>query len=154
MVKKKAEWALEVVQSRTELLKGSLAETISLDEMWTYANVRKGPNRNSVWIWTAVVDDDHVVFEVGDRSEQTLIRLCDRLPVAKRYHTDGYEAYNWLPRNQHEVGKYGKVNHNESLHSRFRDRLRRLARKTKGYTKSVAMLRGSLALVCLYLGLI
>lgn len=101
-----------------------------------------------------MVDEEKVVFEVGDRSEETLIRLCDRLPVARRYYSDAYDAYNWLPRTQREIGKGGKVNHNEGLHSRLRDWLRRLSRKTKGYTKSVEMLRGSLALVCLYLGLI
>ena len=46
------------------------------------------------------------------------------------------------------------MNRNEGLHSRLRDRLKRLQRKTKGYTKSVAVLENSIALVCLRLGLI
>ena len=45
------------------------------------------------------------------------------------------------------------MNWNEGLHSRFRDRLKRLQRKTKGYTKRVALLRDSIALVCLQLSL-
>ena len=40
------------------------------------------------------------------------------------------------------------VNWNEGLHSVWRDKLNRLARRTKGYTKSVEMLAHSLALVC------
>lgn len=39
-------------------------------------------------------------------------------------------------------------------YSQLEDRLRRLQRKTKGYSKSVAMLRGSIALIYLKLGLI
>ena len=30
-------------------------KTVSFDEMWTYVGVRRGENRQSVWIWTAVV---------------------------------------------------------------------------------------------------
>ena len=46
------------------------------------------------------------------------------------------------------------MNRNEGTHSRLRDRLRRLQRSTKGYSKSVGMLRDSIALVYLNLGLI
>ena len=33
------------------------AAVISFDEMWTYLKVRSGENRNSVFIWTAVVEE-------------------------------------------------------------------------------------------------
>ncbi len=87
-------------------------------------------------------------FEVGDRSEKPLLRRYERLPEAERYCSDGYAVYGWLPTNRHEVGKYGPVNWNEGLHSWLRGKLNRLVRRTKGYTKSVAMLVYSLALVC------
>ena len=45
------------------------------------------------------------------------------------------------------------MNWNEGLHSRLRDKLKRLQRKTKGYSKSVLLLRDSIALVCFRLGL-
>ena len=45
------------------------------------------------------------------------------------------------------MGKGGGVNWNEGLHSWCRGRLNRRHRRMKGYTKSVAMLRCSLALV-------
>ena len=48
----------------------------------------------------------------------------------------------------------GAVNWNEVVHSRWRDKLKRLQRQTKGYTKSLRMLRDSLALACLRLELI
>jgi insertion element IS1 protein InsB len=95
-----------------------------------------------------------VDFEVGDRSEETFLRLYGRLPEAGLYRSDAYQGYDWLPADRHEVGKGGAVNRNEGLHSRLRDRINRLHRKTKGYSKSVAMLSDSIALVCLKLGLI
>ena len=118
---------------------------------------RKG-KRREVWIWTAVVEERDgsrwVDFEVGDRSEETFLRLYGRLPEAGLYRSDAYQVYDWLPADRHEVGKGGAVNRNEGLHSRLRDRINRLHRKTKGYSKSVAMLSDSIALVCLRLGLI
>ena len=63
------------------------ASTIALDEMWTYVGARVGEKRNDLWIWTAVAEDAlgnrWKRFEVGDRSESTLLRLLDRLPDAR-----------------------------------------------------------------------
>ena len=135
-----------------------LARVISFDEMWSYVGARRRGKRREVWIWTAVVEEADgqrwVDFEVGDRSETTFLRLYGRLPEAERYRSDHYRVYQWLPANRHRMGKGSEVNRNEGTHSRLRDRLRRLQRKTKGYSKSVAMLRDSIALVCLKLNLI
>ena len=127
---------------------------ISFDEMWTYQRVRHGERRQEVWIWTAVIElpDGRrcVDFEVGDRSSATFLRLYERLPEAERYYSDGYAVYlAWLPADRHIVGKGGKVNRNEGLHSEWRGRQKRLARETTGYTRAVWVLRGSLALLCL-----
>ena len=131
---------------------------ISFDEMWTYLGARRGEQRREVWIWTAVVEAANGsrwgCFEVGNRSEETFSRLLAQLPEAVRYRSDDYVVYGLLPRNRHVPGKGGEVNRNEGTHSRLRDRLRRLQRRTKGYSKSVAMLRDSIALVYLKLGLI
>ena len=143
---------------RRGLLRGEqgTARVISFDEMWTYVGSRRKGKRRSVWIWTAVVEEVDgsrwVDFEVGDRSEDTFLRLYERLPEAERYCSDAYKVYEWLPRNLHKVGKGGEVNRNEGLHSVLRCKLNRLVRKTKGYSKSVQMLRDSVALVCLRLG--
>lgn len=80
--------------------------------------------------------------------------LRPALRQAQEYRSDAYQVYDWLPANRHEVGKGSAVNRNEGLHSRLRDRINRLHSKTKGYSKSVAMLSDSIALVCLKLGLI
>ena len=91
-------------------------------------------------------------YEVGGRDEATFLRLYERLPGVKKYRSDDYNVYKWLPQDKHKVGKGGEVNRNEGLHSMLRVKLNRLARKTKGYSKSVEMLTGSLALVWLAQG--
>lgn len=59
-----------------------------------------------------------------------------------------------LPGNRHGVGKGREVNRNEGLHPQSMDNLNRLHRRTKGYSKSIDMLRDSIAPVCLSLKLI
>ena len=134
------------------------AKVISFDEMWTYVGVRKGERRRSVWIWTAVVEENDgerwADFEVGSRGSETFMRLYARLPRAEKYRSDAYEAYGLLDPDSHVVGKGSEVNRNEGLHSVLRGKLNRLVRSTKGYSKSVEMLVGSLAMVWLREGLI
>ena len=95
-----------------------------------------------------------VDFTVGDRSAETFLKLDAGLPEAELYCSDGYKAYDWRPADRHAVGQGGAVNWREGLHSVWRGKLNRLARRTKGYSKSVAMLAGSIALTCWRLGLI
>ena len=134
------------------------AEVISFDEMWTYVGVRRGENRRSVWIWTAVVEESDgerwMDFEVGGRGRETFVKLYKRLPEAEKYRSDAYEVYEWLESGSHVVGKGSEVNRNEGLHSVLRGKLNRLVRRTKGYSKSMEMLVGSLAMVWLREGLI
>lgn len=79
----------------------SEAKVISFDEMWTYVGSRRKGKRNSVWIWTAVVEEEDgskwMDYEVGDRGEETFLRLYERSPDAKRYRSDDCNAYRWLP---------------------------------------------------------
>ncbi len=115
--------------------------------------------RREVWVWTAVIEEPDgrwwVDFEAGGQSEATFLRLYARLPEAELYRSDHYAVQEWLPPDRHMVGKGGSVNWNEGRHSRLWDQLKRLQRKARGYSKSVAILQGAVALVCfLKLGLI
>ncbi len=135
---------------------GVKAVVISLDEAWTYLGCRKGEQRQSLWIWTAVVVESDGRwwrdFEVGGRDTETFLRLPARLPETAKYSTDRYEVYNWLPPDRHVVRKGREANRNEGLHSVLRGKLNRLVRRTKGYTKQAEMLVGSLALLWLQQG--
>ena len=117
--------------------------------MW---GARRSGKREDVWIWTAVVEEGYgsrwMDYEVGGRDEGAFLRLYERLPDAGLYRSDAYRVYQWFPQDRHVVGKGGAVNWNEGLHSVWRSKLNRLARRTKGYTKSVETLAYSLALVC------
>ena len=92
--------------------------------------------RRECWIWTAVVEEEGggrwTDCEVGDRSEDTFLKLYNRLPEAGRYVSDNYIVYEWLPRDRHVVGKGLEANRNEGKHSVLRGKLNRLVRKTKG----------------------
>ncbi len=89
-----------------------------------------------------------VDFAAGDRSAATFLRRYAPLPEAEWYRSGHYAAYAWLLRDRHVVGQGGAVNWNEGRHSRLRDKLKRLQRRARGYSKSLRMLRDSLSLVC------
>ena len=121
--------------------------------MWTYRGAGRGKKREDCRIRTAVIQEADGSgwedFEVGDRSEGPFLRLYERLPEAGLYRSGAYRVYaGWLPPERHLAGKGGAVNRNEGLHSAWRGKLNRLARRTKGYTKKVEMLVCSPALVC------
>ena len=59
-----------------------------------------------------------------------------------------------MPTDRHEVGDGGQVNRNEGIHFRLRDKLNRLHRWTKRYSKSIAILSDSITLICLSLKLV
>ena len=131
-------------------------KTISFDETWTRVGARRGENRRSARIWTAVVEWDgsrRADFEVGYRDAETFLRLLRRLPDAAKYRSDHYEAYSRLPPARHVKGKESEVNRNEGLRAKLRVRLNRLVRRTHGYGKRLYMMAGSLAMAPLRDGL-
>ena len=87
--------------------------------MWTYAGARRKEKRNSLWAWTAPLEERDgsrgLDFEVGGSDESTFMRLLERLPDAECYETNSCMVYEWLSRNKHMLRKYGAVNWNECL---------------------------------------
>ena len=101
---------------------------------------RRRGKRREVWIWTAVVEEGDgrrwADFEAGDRSEETFLRLYGRLPGAELYRSGAYQVYGWLSAERHGIGRGGAVNRNEGLHSRLRDKINRLHRRTRDTAKA------------------
>ena len=89
-------------------------------------------------------------FEVGDRSESTLLRLLDRLPDAACHSNDAYGAY--LACEQAQCGQGRRSEQEGGLRSVLRGKLNRLARRAKGCAKTDGMLTLSIALAWLKLG--
>ena len=82
---------------------------------WGARHGAKGEERR---IWTAVAREAGggrwADFEVGDRSEEPLLRLYERLPEAGLYRSDAYQVYlGWFPPERHVAGKGSAVNWNE-----------------------------------------
>jgi len=109
--------------------------------MWTYV----GKNKNNIWIWTAVFDNNIKFFELGKRDEETFWKFYYQIPIAKEIQKDAYKVYENLE--NRKVKKYGYTNSNEGLHSFIRDKLAMLKRKTKANAKSIRALYRDLALV-------
>jgi len=75
-----------------------------------------------------------------------------KIPLAKKYYSDGYEVYiENLPSKKLEVGKKG-INRNESLPAVLRDRVSRLKRKTRSYSKSEKALSCHIGIALTYGG--
>ena len=135
----------------------SRAATVSFDEMWTYVGARRGENRRSVRIWTAVVEEwdgsRWADFEVGGRDMETFVRLLRRLPKAAKYRSGHYEGVQPLASGKSRKGEGQRGEPERGLHSNLSVNLNRLVRRTHGYSKRLYMLIGSLAMVWLRDGL-
>ena len=146
-------WASKVYEHRCSKQKEIKCKEVSLDEMWTYVKCKRGKDKGIKWIWTCIADGKFL-FEVGLRDKDTFIQFFEKIPEAELYYTDNFKIYDWLPADRHVKGikAKSKTNRNEGIHSILRDKLARLKRKTKAYSKSISMLCGSIALLAIQNG--
>jgi len=110
-----------------------------LDEMWSYV----GNKDNSRWFRHAI---DHssgkvLAYVFGRRKDEVFLKLKQLLePLGiSRFYTDGWGTYErHLEADKHEVGKQNtqKI---ESKHINLRTQIKRLARKTICFSKTVTM---------------
>jgi insertion element IS1 protein InsB len=110
-----------------------------LDEMWSYV----GKKSNPCWLWHAI---DHrsgkiLAYVFGRRKDEVFLQLKELLEPfgISRFYTDGWGAYErHLKARTHEVGKQNtqKI---ESKHINLRTRIKRLARKTICFSKTIQM---------------
>ncbi len=101
-----------------------------------------GNKQNQRWLWYAWEPRlKRIVSHVfGDRGRNTLDKLLALLsPFNIRFYcTDNYAAYNNLPEEKHLPGKTF-TQRIERTNLTHRTRIKRLNRKTIGYSKSVEM---------------
>ena len=112
-----------------------------MDEMWGRVYSKNTP----CWLWHAI---DHetgmvVAYVLGSREEEMLWQLWNMLSelnidVIEVYSDNNFAYHSVLPPNVLVIGKKNtqKI---ERKHLTFRTRLKRLARKTICYSKSIEM---------------
>ncbi len=110
-----------------------------LDEMWSYVGNKENPR----WLWHAIERHSGKVlaYVFGRRKDEVFLQLKTLLEPfgITRFYTDDWGAYKrHLEANQHEVGKKNtqKI---ENKHLNLRTRIKRLARKTICFSKSIVM---------------
>ena len=110
-----------------------------MDEMWSFIFKKE----NQHWLWHAI---DHetgkvLAYSFGKRKDEVFLSLKNLLEPfnVKKFYTDDWGSYSrHLPTNQHEIGKKNtqKI---ERKHLTFRTRIKRLARKTICFSKTIQM---------------
>lgn len=123
---------------RTE---ASLRIRLEADEQWSYVQKKQNPR----WLWWV---EDHdtgqiVAFLFGRRTNASFKRLLKLLAdsgvVVSRWFTDYWWAYHdLLPTSIHQAGK-AQTQSIERKHLDLRTRIKRLARRTICFSKSVLM---------------
>jgi insertion element IS1 protein InsB len=114
-------------------------EEVELDEMWSFVGGKTQPR----WLWAAL---DHstgriLAYVFGRREDQAFLKLKALLEPfgIRRFYTDGWGAYQrHLGPHQHVVGKR-RTQQLERRHLTLRTRIKRLARRTICFSKSVQM---------------
>jgi insertion element IS1 protein InsB len=114
-------------------------EEAEMDEMWSFVQSK----RQQRWLWHAI---DHQTGEVlayvlAPHEAHALKALMDRLTPfgIQQFYTDAWGAYlRLLEAAHHTVGK-ANTQRIERKHLTLRTRIKRLARKTICFSKSVLM---------------
>jgi len=110
-----------------------------MDEMWSFVE-HKGQQR---WLWHAI---DHMsgavlAYVLGSHKDSVFLKRKSLLAPfhMTRFYTDDWGAYQrHIPEAQHEISKENtqKI---ERKHLTLRTRIKRLARKTICFSKSIQM---------------
>ena len=117
----------------------SRANEAEVDEMWSFV----GKKQDQRWLWHAI---DHWTGEVlasvfGRRTDEVFLQLKALLEPygIRRFHTDYWGAYTrHLEPDVHHPGKRN-TQRIERKHLTLRMRIKRLARKTICFSKSIQM---------------
>jgi insertion element IS1 protein InsB len=114
-------------------------EEADIDEMWSFV----GKKKEQRWLWHAV---DHrsgkvLAYVMGARQDEVFLQLKTLLEPfgIRQFYTDGWGAYErHLEPGKHKPGKRN-TQRIERKHLNLRTRIKRLARKTICFSKSIQM---------------
>ena len=112
-----------------------------MDEMWARVHSKQTP----CWLWHAINHEngDLIAYVLGSREHGMLWELLDlvynlNFDVTAVYSDDNYAYHDIIPSDVLVTGKRN-TQRIERKHLTFRTRLKRLARKTICYSKSLEM---------------
>ena len=116
-----------------------LADEAEVDEMWSFVGYKKDQR----WLWHAI---DHrsgqvLAYVFGRRQDEVFVQLKGLLEPfgITRYYTDYWGAYTrHIDLEEHQPGKR-HTQKIERKHLTLRTRIKRLARKTICFSKSIQM---------------
>lgn len=113
-------------------------ENAELDEMWSFVQTKK----NQRWLWLAINHDNReiIAYTFGRRQDKVFLafqKMLEPLGIMM-YYTDDWGSYDHIPDKKHTVGKKN-TQAIERTNLTLRTRIKRLARKTICYSKSVFM---------------
>ena len=116
-----------------------LADEAEVDEMWSFV----GRKKDQRWLWHAI---DHrsgqvLAYVFGRRQDEVFLKLKGLLEPfgITRYYTDYWGAYTrHIDLEEHQPGKR-HTQKIERKHLTLRTRIKRLARKTICFSKSIQM---------------
>lgn len=135
------------MSSRLKPFTPRYADHIEIDELYLYI----GNKQKKRWLWLAVCRDSRRIldFQLGGRGKATLQKLLYKIqPVeCKIYHTDRHGPFKSVfPAYKHHSVP-GNTNTIEGINSAVRHYLARFRRRSKCYSKSVAMVEASMKLL-------
>ena len=114
-------------------------EAAEMDEMWSFV----GKKAQQRWLWHAIDHTSRVIlaYVCGTHEDEIFLQLKEYLrPFGiTRFYTDNGGVYSrHLSPDHHEVGKQN-TQRIERKHLTLRTRIKRLARKTICFSKSIQM---------------
>ena len=117
----------------------NLVRKAEVDEMQSFV----GKKEQRRWLWHAI---DHypgkiLAYVLGSRQDEVFLKLKKLLEPfgIKKYYTDGLKTYErHFPVELRQVSKY-QMQRIERKHLTLRTRIKRLARKTIYFSKSIQM---------------
>jgi insertion element IS1 protein InsB len=126
------------------------------DEMASFG--RKKANKQWIWIAMDAYTRQVIAFHVGDGSRKSAKRLWVKIPPAYRQHatfyTAPYVAYEGvIPAAQHKALSQvaRKTNHLERFNKTLRQRVSRLVREARSFSKKLANHVGAIKMfICHY----
>ena len=130
---------LKLLNPAEVMVRIRLVDEAEVDEMWSFV----GRKKDQRWLWHAI---DHrtgkvLAYVFGRRQDEVFLQLKALLEPfgSTRFYTDYWGAYTrHIDSEEHQAGKRNtqKI---ERKHLTLRTRIKRLARKTICFSKSIQM---------------